>query len=77
MMAPSATSATPAKAGAFDLDSLFVADKAARDEAQLSLATAAKKEGVEFLGSVGFCDAVIKVSENFDDAEHFGHSERC
>jgi len=60
MMAPSATSATPAKAGAFDLDSLFVADKAARDEAQLSLATAAKKEGVEFLGSVGFCDAVIK-----------------
>lgn len=63
MMAPAATSAgSSAKAGAFDVSTLFVADKAARDEAAIALATATKKEGVEFLGQIGFCDAVIKVS---------------
>jgi len=63
MMAPAATSAgSSAKAGAFDVATLFVADKAARDEAALNLAAATKKEGVEFLGQIGFCDAVIKVS---------------
>ena len=63
MMAPAATSAgSSAKAGAFDVATLFVADKAARDEAALNLAAATKKEGVEFLGQIGYCDAVIKVS---------------
>ena len=62
MMTPSATNATAIKAGAFDLATLFVADKAVRDEAQLNLAATTKKEGVEFLGSIAFCDAVIKVS---------------
>ncbi|KAK4686258.1 elongation factor 3, partial [Tremellales sp. Uapishka_1] len=52
-------SASP-KAGAFDVATLFVADKAARDEAALNLATVAKKEGVEFFGSVGLCDAIVK-----------------
>lgn len=62
-MAPAATSAgSSAKAGAFDVSTLFVADKAAREEAGVALATATKKEGVEFLGQIGFCDAVLKVS---------------
>ena len=60
-MAPSATSpASSAKSGAFDTATLFVADKAARDEAALNLATLTKKEGVDFLGQIGFCDAVNK-----------------
>jgi hypothetical protein len=63
MMAPSATAATPAaKAGAFDVATLFVADQAARDEAQLALAAAVKAEAVEFLGAIGYVDAAIKVS---------------
>lgn len=63
MMSPAATStATPAKAGAFDVATLFVADKAAREEASLALATAAKKEGVEFFASIGLNDALVKVS---------------
>jgi hypothetical protein len=62
-MSPAATStASPAKAGEFDTATLFVADKSARDEAALSLATAAKKSGVEFFGSVGLNDALVKVS---------------
>ena len=64
MMAPAATSPTsPPKSGAFDVSTLFVADKAARDEAALSLAAAAKKEGVEFFASIGFCDEVVKVGQ--------------
>lgn len=63
MMAPAATvAATPAKIGAFDLATLFVADKAVRDEAQLALATAAKKEGVEFFAQIGLNDALVVVS---------------
>lgn len=63
MMSPAATStATPAKAGDFDVATLFVADKAARDEAALALASAAKKHGVEFFGSIGLNDALVKVS---------------
>ncbi len=63
MMAPAATSpAASSKAGAFDVATLFVADKAARDEAAVSLAATAKKEGVEFFGSIGLCDALVKVS---------------
>jgi len=62
MMSPAATSTTSAgKAGAFDVSTLFVADKAARDEASLALATAAKKNGVEFFGSIGLNDALVKV----------------
>ncbi|KAK8858439.1 hypothetical protein IAR55_002666 [Kwoniella newhampshirensis] len=60
-LAPAAAAAAPsAKAGAFDVATLFVADKAARDEAALALATAVKKNGVEFLGQIAFNDAVVK-----------------
>ncbi|TXT13426.1 hypothetical protein VHUM_00793 [Vanrija humicola] len=60
-MAPAATAAASgAKAGAFDLASIVVADKAAATEAQVSLAAAVKKEGVEFLGQIGFTDAIVK-----------------
>ncbi|RSH87527.1 translational elongation factor EF-1 alpha [Apiotrichum porosum] len=67
-MAPSATAATPAaKAGAFDVATLFVADQAARDEAQLALAAAVKAEPVEFLGSIGYVDAAIKALQSKKD----------
>ncbi|OCF62315.1 elongation factor 3 [Kwoniella mangroviensis CBS 10435] len=60
-MAPAAApSATSAKAGAFDLATLFVADKSARDEAAVELANAAKKNGVEFFGQIGLNDALVK-----------------
>jgi elongation factor 3 len=63
MMSPAATStAAPAKSGEFDTATLFVADKSARDEAALALASAAKKHGVEFFGSIGLNDALVKVS---------------
>lgn len=63
MMAPAAQSASaPAKAGVFDIASIFVADKAARDEAQVALATATKQNGVQFLGQIGYVDATLKVS---------------
>lgn len=63
MMAPAATAAASgAKAGAFDLATIVVADKAAATEAQVNLAAAVKKEGVEFLGQIGFTDAIVKVS---------------
>ena len=57
-MAPAAAS----KAGAFDLSTVFVADKAASTEAATALAAAAKKEGVEFFGQIGFNAAVVAVS---------------
>jgi elongation factor 3 len=61
MMAPAATAAaSSAKAGAFDVATLFVADKAARDEAAVSLAVTAKKEGVEFFQSINLCDEIVK-----------------
>lgn len=60
-----ASTAAPAKAGAFDIASLFSADKAATAEAATTLATLAKKEGVEFFGSIGFNDAIVKVSPAF------------
>ncbi|WRT67620.1 uncharacterized protein IL334_004592 [Kwoniella shivajii] len=60
-LAPAAAAAAPSsKAGAFDLATLFVADKAARDEAAVDLATAAKKNGVEFFGQIGLNDALVK-----------------
>ena len=63
MMATAATSAgSSAKSGAFDTATLFVADKAARDQAAVDLAALTKKEGVEFLGQINFCDAILKVS---------------
>lgn len=63
MMAPAAQSASAsAKVGAFDIASIFVADKAARDEAQIALATATKQNGVEFLGQINYVDATLKVS---------------
>ena len=64
MMAPAAQAAAPAKVGAFDVATLYVADKAARDEAQLALAASAQKEGVTFLGQIGFVDAEIKALGN-------------
>lgn len=61
MMAPAAqNAAASSKAGAFEVSRLFVADKAARDEAQKEFAAATKD--VEFLGQVGYADAAIKVS---------------
>lgn len=68
MMAPAAASAAPsAKAGAFDTATLFVADKAARDEAAVTLAATAKKEGVEFFHHIGLNDALVKVSSKHSD----------
>lgn len=65
-MAPAATAgASTVKAGAFDVSTLFVTDKAARDEAALNLAALAKTEGVEFFASIGFNDAIVKVSAVF------------
>ena len=62
MMSPAATSTTSSgKTGDFDVSTLFVADKSARDEASLALAEAAKKNGVEFFGSIGLNDALVKV----------------
>lgn len=65
MMAPAAAT-TPAhvvaKSGAFDTTSLFVADKAAREQAGVDLANAAKKEGVEYFASIGLADALVVVS---------------
>lgn len=62
MMSPAATStAAPAKSGEFDTATLFVADKSARDEASLALTAAAKKSGVEFFGTIGLNDALVKV----------------
>ena len=63
MMSPAASSAVPvAKPGAFDVATLFLSDKSVRDEAALSLAATAKKEGVEFFASIQFNDAIVKVS---------------
>lgn len=60
-MTPTATAPTaPTKPGVFDIQSVFVADKAARDEASLNLAASTKKEGAEFLGSISFSDAIVK-----------------
>lgn len=64
MMSPAATStASSGKAGAFDVATLFAADKSARDEASVALAAAAKKNGVEFFGSIGLNDALVKVCQ--------------
>jgi len=61
MMAPAATSpASSGKTGDFDVATLFVADKAAQNEAALALTSAAKKEGVEFFASIQFTDAIVK-----------------
>lgn len=54
-MAPAAAS----KAGAFDLSTVFVADKAASTEAATALAAAAKKEGVQFFEQIGFNAAAV------------------
>jgi hypothetical protein len=62
-MSPAAESTgVSAKAGAFDTASLFAADKAASAEAATTLATLAKKEGVEFFGVIGLNQAIINVS---------------
>lgn len=63
MMSPAATVTEPiAKPGAFDVATLFLSNKAVRDDAALSLAATAKKEGVEFFASIQFTDAIVKVS---------------
>lgn len=61
MMAPAAQSASAPAKGKFDVQSLFVADKAARDDAQIALSTFVKANGVESLGQIGFVDAALKV----------------
>ena len=66
MMAPAATTpVAPTKTGAFDIATLFVADKAVRDESSLNLATVVKREGVEYLASIQFNDAIVKVCTRF------------
>ncbi|ORX40245.1 P-loop containing nucleoside triphosphate hydrolase protein [Kockovaella imperatae] len=61
-MTPSVAAPTtgPIKPGMFDISTVFVADKANRDEAALNLAASTKKEGIDFLGSISFSDAIIK-----------------
>lgn len=63
LVAPAATAAASSGKGSFDLATLFVADKAARDEAGLALADAVKKSGVGFFTQIGFNDAIVKVSD--------------
>jgi elongation factor 3 len=64
MMAPAAIAASPATkaSGAFDIPTLFVADKASRDASALDLANAAKTGGVEFFAQIGLSDALVVVS---------------
>ena len=65
MMAPAAEpAATSPKSSAFELATLFDADKATRDETALSLAAAGKKEGVEFFASIQLNDTLVKVSSS-------------
>ncbi|KAI9631826.1 armadillo-type protein, partial [Dioszegia hungarica] len=60
-MSPAAESTgVSAKAGAFDTASLFVADKAASAEAANTVATLAKKEGVEFFGAIKLNEALVQ-----------------
>lgn len=61
MMAPAAQSASAPAKGKFDVQSLFAADKAARDEAGVAFATFVKANGVEAPAQVGFVDAALKV----------------
>lgn len=62
-MSPAAASTgVSAKAGAFDTATLFSADKAASAEAATTLATLAKKEGVEFFGAINLNEALLAVS---------------
>ncbi|BEI82944.1 hypothetical protein CcaverHIS002_0308120 [Cutaneotrichosporon cavernicola] len=68
MMAPAAQSASAPAKGKFDVQSIFVADKAGRDEASLSLATFVKANGVEALGQIGFADASLKALSNKKNA---------
>jgi hypothetical protein len=66
-MSPAAESTgVSAKAGAFDTASLFVADKAQSAEAANTVATLAKKEGVEFFGAIKLNEALVKVSYSFN-----------
>jgi len=60
-MSPAAESTgVSAKAGAFDTATLFVADKAQSAEAANTVATLAKKEGVEFFGAIKLNEALVK-----------------
>lgn len=47
---------------AFDVASLFVADVDASKAAATALVNQGKNEGVEFFGSIGLVDAMVKVS---------------
>ena len=75
MMSPAATVATPLKPGMFDVATLFVSDKASRDEAAASLAAATKKDGVELIASIGLVDELLKVSQA--SVPPFSHPYDC
>ena len=47
----------------FDLSTLFVADKAARNQAAESLASQSKNESISWFGEIGLTDALVKVSK--------------
>ncbi|KLT39886.1 elongation factor 3 [Cutaneotrichosporon oleaginosum] len=63
-MAPAAQSASAPAKGKFDVQSLFAADKAARDQAGSDFATFVKANGVESLASVSYVDAAKKALGN-------------
>lgn len=76
-MSPAAESTgVSAKAGAFDTATLFVADKAQSAEAANTVATLAKKEGVEFFGAIKLNEALVKVSYSFDRGSGCARVER-
>ncbi len=56
------TKVTNVSTDLFDVSTLFVADKAAAKEAAEKLVSISKNEGVEFFGSIGLPDAMVKVS---------------
>ncbi|KAJ9120607.1 hypothetical protein QFC22_002536 [Naganishia vaughanmartiniae] len=57
-MAPSTTSSS--KSASFDVSTLFVADKEARNGAAAALASQSKNEGAAFFGAIGLPAAIVK-----------------
>jgi elongation factor 3 len=57
-MAPSTTSSS--KSASFDVSTLFVADKEARNGAAAALASQSKNEGAGFFGAIGLPAAIVK-----------------
>lgn len=72
-MAPSTTHSTGAKISAhsdlFDPKTLFVADKAAREDAAARLASLSKNEGVALFGAIGLPHALVEALTDKKSAE--------